>query len=90
MCKVDGCSRPVAARGLCKVCHQRQRRAARRAETPRQLKPIFIDDPREDMEVVFAIRLSEPDRARLDCIARERGLTCAALIRLWIKEARSA
>lgn len=35
-----GCGRPAVARGLSKVCHQRARRAQKRAEHPRILQPL--------------------------------------------------
>jgi len=85
MCSVDGCGRPAVARGLCKRCHQNARRAAKRADTPRELQPLCVAPPREGIEIMFNVRLSEADRAALDRIARARGLTAAAAIRELIR-----
>lgn len=85
-CSVDGCERMAVARGLCKACHQRQRRAAERAERPRELQPLADTNPtRAELDENFNFRLSRAELAKLHHLADRAEMPASALIRAWIR-----
>lgn len=88
-CSVEGCERPAVARGLCKVCHQRQRRAAQRAERPRELAPLAATQPTQtQLDQNFNFRLSLAELHKLHYLAERAQMPASTLLRAWIRGAK--
>lgn len=88
-CSVEGCERPAVARGLCKVCHQRQRRAAQRAERPRELAPLATSSPATaPADEAFHFRLSRAELEKLHHLADRAQMPASTLLRAWIRGAK--
>lgn len=74
-CESDGCSKPVAARGLCKTCHTRLRRAEKRQQAP-------APEPRA-CEVCGADITERRSHARVCSSSRCRNAARRKLPRMW-------
>ncbi len=89
-CSIDGCERPAVARGLCRVCHQRARRAAKRAQqgTQEDRRATLVVQSLSDSTkpILFSLRLSEHEHRQLVRIAQQRNTNMSDALRQLIRE----
>lgn len=89
-CSIETCERHAVARGLCKTCHQRARRHAKRAQegTQEARRATLIPQPLPGSarNILVTLRLSEYEHRQLVRIAQQRNTTMSDALRQLIRE----
>ena len=76
LCAIQGCNRPIVARGLCRRCYNQRWAQGALGDTPR-----VETRPEEQLSQHFDVRLKAAEGASLTRLARVTGRTLASVLR---------